>query len=163
MTLTNDPAAQDLLPAITRLYEDYTDTLDNLDLDGWCNYFTEDCRYRVIGRENYDANLQHATIYCEGLAMVRDRAKATNECTVYEPRFLRHFLHRIRVEKMEGDTIHASASFMVVESVSDMEPYVHTVGRYIDVIVKTPDGLRFRSRDCVYDNYRIFNSLIFPI
>lgn len=163
MTLTNDPAAQELLPAITRLYEDYAETLDNLDLEGWCQYFTEDSRYRVIARENYDAGLQHATIYCDGLAMIKDRAKATNECTVYEPRSLRHFLNRIRVEKVEGDTLHITASFMVIESVSDMEPYVHTVGRYVDTVVKTADGLRFQRRDCVYDNYRIFNSLIFPI
>jgi len=163
MTLTNDPAAASLLPAMTRLYEDYADTVDNQDLDGWCSYFTEDCRYRVIGRENYDAGLPHATIYCDGLAMVQDRAKATNECTVYEPRYLRHFLSRLRVEKVVDAELHVTCSFMVVESVSDMEPYVHTVGRYVDIVVQTPAGLRFKSRDCVYDNYRIFNSLIFPI
>ena len=156
-----------LTQRIVRLYEDYVDNLDRQDLDGWAEYFVDDCKYRVISRENHDQGLAHATMYCDGLAMVRDRAKATQVVTMYEPRNLRHFLHRVRVEEVTGGAadrvIKSSASFLVIESVSDMEPYVHTVGRYLDTLVETPQGLRFKERWCVYDNYRIFNSLIFPV
>ena len=163
MTAVSSPIPDALAWSVIRLYEDYADAVDRQDLEAWCNFFVEDCKYRVISRENYDAGLTHATIYCDGLAMVRDRANAPRDCTVYEPRSLRHFLNRIRIAKVEGDVIEAGSSFMVIESVSDMEPYVHTVGRYVDTIVNTPDGLRFKERWCVYDNYRIFNSLIFPV
>lgn len=162
--MTTDPAALAVLTQrIVRLYEDYADTLDNQDLEGWTGYFTDDCKYHVTARENHEAGLAHATMYCDGIGMVRDRANATRTVTVFEPRYLRHFLHRIRVESVADGVIRSGASFMVIESVSDMEPYVHTVGRYHDVLVDGPAGLRFRERIAVLDNHRIFNSLIFPV
>lgn len=145
------------------LYENYADTIDNLDLESWPSYFTDDCRYLVISHENQDAGLTHATIYCDGIGMVRDRAMATRDCTVYEPRYLRHFMHGLRITSFEGDVIRAKATFMVIESVSDKEPYVHMVGQYQDIIVRGSDGLKFKERLCVYDNFRIYTSLIFPI
>jgi len=30
-------------------------------------------------------------------------------------------------------------------------------------VVPTPDGPRLRERLCVYDNFRIYNSLVFPV
>ncbi len=38
-----------------------------------------------------------------------------------------------------------------------------SVGRYIDVVVRTPDGLKFESRLVVYDSEMIPNSIIYPI
>jgi salicylate 5-hydroxylase small subunit len=40
---------------------------------------------------------------------------------------------------------------------------VFNVGRYLDTVVRTPDGLRFESRVCVYDSEMIPNSIIYPI
>ena len=40
---------------------------------------------------------------------------------------------------------------------------VFSVGRYIDVVVRTPQGLKFASRQVVYDSEMIPNSLIYPI
>ena len=153
----------ELKQALVQLYEDYADTLDNGDIGHWPDYFTDDSLYRVTARENWAAGLPHATIYCEGIGMLRDRAMATLDCTMYEPRSLRHFLHGLRVTAIDGPVIHARASFLVIESVSDKEPYVHTVGQYVDTLVQGPHGLRFKERVCVYDNYRIYNSLVFPI
>ncbi len=155
-------APQDLKQAVVDLYEDYAETIDRQDIDAWPGFFTEDCRYMVTSRENFDAGLTHATIYCDGLGMVRDRATATRDCTVYEPRNLRHFINSVRV-KVEGEEIRSTASFLVVESVSDKEPAVHVVGQYRDVIVQTPAGLKLKERICVYDNYRIYNTLVFPV
>lgn len=149
--------------AVQDFYEDYAATLDAGRLDDWPAYFTDDCKYRVIARENYESGLPHATIYCDGIGMIKDRANATRDCTVYEPRYLRHFLNGVRVCSIEGNVIHATGSFMVIESVSDKEPYIHIVGQYIDKMILGPDGLLFSERWCVYDNYRIFNSLVFPI
>lgn len=156
-------ASTDELHELRQLYEDYADTLDRLDLDCWPDYFTEDCIYQVTSRENHDAGLPHATMHCEGLGMVRDRAQATRECTVYEPRYLRHFLHGMRVISREGDELHMRCDFLVIESTSDDEPRVLVVGQYLDVVTLAPGGPKFRRRCCVYDNYRIYNSLVFPI
>lgn len=163
MTLTTQSVALDLERAVTRFYEDYAAVIDSGNLDAWPSFFTDDCKYQVIARENYDAGLPHATIYCDGIGMVRDRAAATRDCTVYEPRYLRHFLSSIRVWDVDGDLVRATGSFLVIESVSDKEPYAHIVGQYLDQIVAGPQGLKLRERLCVYDNYRIFNSLVFPV
>lgn len=145
------------------MYEDYADVLDDQNLEAWPGFFTDDCLYQVISRENHEEGLPHATIHCDGIGMVRDRALATRECTVYEPRYLRHFLQSLRVTGQDGDLIRTKCSFMVIESVSDEEPRVHVVGHYLDTVVRTPDGLKFRQRLCVYDNFRIYNSLVFPV
>ena len=40
---------------------------------------------------------------------------------------------------------------------------VFNVGRYLDVIVQTSAGLKFASRECIYDSEMIPNSIIYPI
>jgi salicylate 5-hydroxylase small subunit len=39
---------------------------------------------------------------------------------------------------------------------------VFNVGRYLDVVVRTPAGLKFASA-CIYDSEMIPNSIIYPI
>lgn len=159
---TTTTAPEELKRAVVQLYEDYAEAIDRQDLEAWPGFFTDDCRYMVTSRENHDAGLTHATIYCDGIGMIRDRVLATRDCTVYEPRNVRHFISSVRV-KLDGETIRSTASFLVIESVSDKEPYVHMVGQYQDTLVQGPDGLKLKERICVYDNYRIYNSLIFPV
>jgi salicylate 5-hydroxylase small subunit len=37
------------------------------------------------------------------------------------------------------------------------------VGRYLDIIVQTPEGFKFEERLCIYDSEMIPNSIIYPI
>lgn len=151
------------LQVLRQFLEDYADTLDAQDLEHWPDYFTEDALYQVISRENHEAGLLHATMHCDGLGMIRDRAQATRECTVHEPRYLRHFLHGLRVLSRSAQGLEARCNFLVIESTSDEEPRVLLVGQYLDTVVHTEEGMRFKKRLCVYDNYRIYNSLVFPV
>ena len=157
------PVPLEIRLALTLFYEDYAAVVDSGNLDTWDSFFTEDCRYRVTARENYAAGLPHAAIFCQGIGMIRDRAAAIRDSTYYAPRTVRHFLGGVRVTQMDDADIHAHASFMVTESVSDMEPYILVVGEYIDHIVSGPNGYLLQDRACVYDNYRIFNSLVYPV
>lgn len=145
------------------VYDDYANMLDNLDLDGWIDCFTEDCHYRVISQENMHANLPLGLIYCMNKNMLRDRVLALRETTMYEPRVLRHLISGVTVKKVEGAEIHAQANFVIFESLSDQEPQISLVGQYQDIFVHTNEGYLLKYRDCVYDNYRIRNSLIIPV
>lgn len=145
------------------LYDDYANTLDDQKLENWIDYFTEDCHYRVISRENFDANLPLGLIYCMNKNMVRDRVMALRETTMYEPRSLRHFISGVQITALEGELIHAQANFAIMESLSDQEPSLNMVGRYIDTFIRIGNEIKIKSRDCVYDNYRIRNSLIIPV
>jgi len=155
--------ATSLRSALREFYDDYGNTLDDLDLDRWVEYFTEDCHYRVISQENAGAGLPLGLIYCMNKNMLRDRVTAIRETTMYEPRMLRHFISGVRINRVEGDELHTQANFMIVESLSDQEPAVNLVGVYKDIILRTDNGFVIKSRDCIYDNYRIRNSLIIPV
>jgi anthranilate 1,2-dioxygenase small subunit len=145
------------------LYDDYASCLDDMDLDGWCGFFTEDCTYKVISFENHSEGLPLALIECRGIGMVRDRAAAIRETTVYEPRQLRHLVSGVRVDGVEGDVIAARANFLIAESLADREPQIAMVGRYLDRLVRIGKALKFQERLCVYDNYRIRTSLVVPV
>lgn len=145
------------------VYEDYADSLDSGDLEAWVEYFIEDCHYRVISHENKIANLPLGLIYCMNKNMLRDRVLALRETTMYEPRVLRHFISGVKVKDIQDDEIHAQANFVIFESLSDQEPEISMVGQYQDVFVQTAEGYLLKHRDCVYDNYRIRNSLIIPV
>ena len=43
------------------------------------------------------------------------------------------------------------------------ETTVFNVGRYLDRVRITPQGMKFESRLCIYDTEMIPNSLIYPI
>ena len=145
------------------LYDEVADHLDADRLERWPDYFTEDAFYCVISRENFDEGLPHATLYCDGAKMIRDRVLALRETQLFEPRSLRHFISGVRVDAVDDAVIRAHANFLIVESLSDREPQVNMAGRYVDELVRVDGSLRFRSRRCVFDNYRIRTSLIIPV
>lgn len=148
---------------LREFYEEYAACLDAGELERWPDFFVEDCRYRVLPKENHDAGLPLSLIYCDGRGMLIDRVTALRESTVFEPRALRHFLSGVRPVSVDGDTIRAEANYAILECLSDRDPIVNMVGRYLDVLVRTDDGLRLKDRWCVVDNYRIRTSLIVPV
>ena len=144
------------------LYEDYAETLDDDRVEEWPAFFTEDGVYQVIARESYDQGLTHATIYCKGAAMIRDRAAAIRQTAVFEPRSLRQFISNVRAHAKDG-AIGAGANFLVIESLYDAEPQILMVGRYIDTLVRENGALKFKQRLAVYDNYRVRTTLVMPV
>lgn len=146
------------------LYEDYADCLDEFDFERWPEFFVEDCRYRVTSAENHSAGQPLSIIYCDGRDMLLDRVVALRETTFYEPRSLRHFISGTRiVEQVDDTTLRSTANFLIIESIADQEPAINTVGRYLDMVVRSGDRLLFKDRWCVYDNWRINNSLVVPV
>lgn len=152
-----------LRAALRDFNDDYAACLDDMNLEAWVGFFTDDCHYRVISQENMQSGLPLGLIYCMNKNMLLDRVTAIRETTMYEPRMLRHFIGGVRVNNVDGDVIHAQANFMVTEALSDQEPTVNLVGQYQDVLIRNEDGFLLKRRDCVYDNYRIRNSLIIPV
>jgi salicylate 5-hydroxylase small subunit len=68
------------------------------------------------------------------------------------------------VHAVDADgTIHSEANYAVFRTKLDQPSTVFNVGRYIDTVVPTPEGLKFASRLCVFDSEMIPNSIIYPI
>jgi salicylate 5-hydroxylase small subunit len=63
----------------------------------------------------------------------------------------------------DGQRIQAEANYTVIRTKFDGDSTILSVGYYHDDIVRTPEGLKFQSRLCVYDSEMIANSIIYPI
>jgi len=156
------------LPVETRLdiadlYAEYAAALDDGDLEKWPDFFTEECVYQLIPRDNYDRGLPLAVIRCESRAMLRDRVVAVRDTTMYEPRYVRHYITGIRIVEASDDVIRVRANYMVLETLADAHTRILNAGRYLDEVVREDGGLRFREKLCVYDSVLVPNTIVYPI
>ena len=144
------------------LYCEYADALDEDRLDDWLTLFTEDCLYLAIARENDQRGLPLATIRCESRGMLADRVTAIRSTSMYEPRTLRHLVDRPR--RRDGPGAGAvEANFLIVQTLVGEPTTLFCSGRYRDVVVDTPSGLRFAEKIAVYDSSLVPTSLIYPL
>ena len=141
----------------------YADTLDRYDVDGWVEYFTEDALYHVIARDNQESGLPLGLIYCEGKAMMKDRAYALLNTEMFAPRYLHLSITNTRALQIDGDLIHAAANYTLVETLVEEPSRVQQVGKYHDIFKRTQNGLLLRERKCVFDSVMIDNCLVFPV
>ena len=149
--------------ALNRLYAQYAAAVDANDWDTWIALFVEDCDYRVQPRENHERGLPLATLALLSRGMLRDRAYGIRETLFHDPYYQRHVTGVPLVETVEDGVIVAQANYAVFRTKLSQETTVFNVGRYLDRIRITADGLRFEQRHCIYDSEMIPNSLIYPI
>lgn len=148
---------------IDQLNAAYAAALDEKRFDDWPDFFTDDARYWVQARENFDRKLPLALMALESKGMMKDRVYGITQTIYHGPYYMRHVVSPARVLADEGGVIRAQANYAVFRTKPGGASEVYNVGRYIDEIVRTAAGLRFASRRCVYDSEMILNSLIYPI
>lgn len=149
--------------AIARLHADYAQAVDSGDWDLWPEFFVEDCRYKLIPRENHERGFPLATLFFESKGMLKDRVYGIRETLFHDPYYQRHVVGAPLIRSATPDRFEVEANYAVFRTKLSQASTVFNVGRYIDTIVRTPDGLRFASRLCVYDSEMIPNSIIYPI
>lgn len=145
------------------LYADYCACLDERRFDEWPQFFTEDCLYKLIPRENFDRGLPLATLAFESRGMLEDRVYAVSQTLFHVPYYQRHILSSVRVRGTEGDVVRCEASYLVIRTRQNEPSELLNTGRYVDVVVRQDERLRFRERLCVFDSELIPNSIIYPI
>lgn len=151
------------LANIIALYADYVASIDEERFDDWPGFFTEDCTYRVIPRENHDAGYPLATMSLKGTGGLRDRVYGVTSTLFHAHYYQRHIVGLPRILGTESGEIRVEANYLVIRTKRDETSDVFNAGRYLDRIVSTRDGLRFREKLCVFDSELIPNSLIYPI
>ena len=149
--------------ALTRLYADYALAVDSGHWDLWPEFFTEQCVYKLIPRENHERGFPLCTLSFTSKGMLKDRVYGIQETLYHDPYYQRHVVGAPVVRRVDGERIHAEANYAVFRTKLDKESTVFNVGRYIDTIVPTPEGLKFAERLCVYDSEMIPNAIIYPI
>jgi salicylate 5-hydroxylase small subunit len=149
---------------IEDLFAAYAAALDGDALETWPDFFTDDCFYQIIPRDNYERGLPLALIRCESKGMLQDRVFAIRETMMYESRYLRHLISGIRVTGQDDSGgWRVEANYAVLETPLNELSRVFNVGRYLDRIVRDGNQLKFAEKLCVFDSLLVPNSMIYPI
>ena len=148
---------------VDQLNADYAAALDEKRFEAWPGFFLEDASYMVQARENFDRGLPLALLALESRGMMRDRVYGITQTIFHGPYYTRHVLSPAQLLGQDGGVIRAQAHYAVFRTRPGSVSEVYNVGRYIDELVHTVDGLRLKSRNCVYDSEMVLNALIYPI
>lgn len=147
------------------LYSDCAMVCDSAEWDKWPEFFIDTGTYRLQPRENFEQGLPLCLLALESKAMITDRVYGVRETMYHDPYYQRHIVGTPRIlnVKEDGQRLHCEANYTVIRTKYDGESTVFSAGFYRDEIVRTPVGLKFQSRLCVYDSEMIANSVIYPI
>jgi salicylate 5-hydroxylase small subunit len=156
--------AEDVLDRfrVDALYADYLAALDQRRFADWPDFFTEQCLYRLVPRENFERALPLSTLFFESRGMLRDRVYAITQTLYHDPYYQRHLVSGLKVAR-EGDSLVCEANYLVVRTKPNDRSDLFQAGRYFDRVVERDGRLLFAEKICVFDSEIIPNSLIYPI
>jgi 3-phenylpropionate/cinnamic acid dioxygenase small subunit len=148
--------------ALRDFYDEYYNALDDVRLEEWPAFFTEDCVYRVIPRENFEAGYTLSTIYAESRGMLIDRVMGVTRTQMYAPRYYRRFPGPLRIVSCERDSVRTRHNLLVVQTLTDKQTEIVLSAVCHDVLVPGDGRPLLRERIVVFDSEMIPNSLIYP-
>lgn len=171
MTDTLHPTEVDLKPTqdltlwleIFETQARYSHAIDADDIETWPSFFTEDAKYTILSRENYERGLPAPILYCRNRAMMRDRVVALRNANIYEEHRYRHTTSGPVIISRDGDTVTTEMSYIVVRTGQAGDAEVYSAGSYHDTLVKTDEGWRYAERKVIYDTSRVLTLLATPI
>jgi anthranilate 1,2-dioxygenase small subunit len=146
-----------------RLQEMYVSVIDTDRLEKWPDMFTEDCIYEIVPKENADLGLSVGIMHCFGRPMLRDRVVSLRQANVFEPHTYRHLTSGLEFTSVYADTLDMQSNYVVIQTLTNGESEVYQAGRYIDRVVRTPDGWRYQSKRAIYDTSRVHTLLVTPV
>ena len=117
----------------------------------------------MIPRENFDQGFPVALFYCESRDMLMDRVVALRETALFAPRIARRITSGICVRAIGADGLHLTASFAVLQTMTDQPSELFLCGRCQDRVVDDGGVLRFAERLCIYDSTIVPTSLVYPV
>jgi salicylate 5-hydroxylase small subunit len=153
----------DLFFQLQALYTDYALAIDAGHWEAWPEFFIDECEYKLQPRENHERGFPLSTLSFESKGMLMDRAYAIRETLFHDPYYQRHVVGTPVVRDLRDGVIHSEANYAVFRTKYNKDSTVFNVGRYIDEVVQTEQGLKFAKRWCIYDSEMIPNSIIYPI
>jgi anthranilate 1,2-dioxygenase small subunit len=154
---------RDAVQAIHDLLADAARHLDEGAYEAWAELFTADCVYKITSRENADRGLPIGVVYCDSQAMLRDRILSLRKANIYNPHYVRHVVGHARVLGVENGRYRVHSSYLVTQTTLAGESRIFSVGKYLDLVVLTPKGARFKERIVVADTGAIHNLLAVPL
>ena len=149
---------QSVLDHLYRLCE----AIDNFDCETWADGFAEDCRYRMIPRENYDRGLPLCLIDDDRAGLLQ-RVKLISELWQYSPFRETRQLSNVVVTSPTEETASAKATMVVYRHTSEGESFLHMVARIEDSLVNLGDrGWKIKDRLVILESFKVHNNIILP-
>lgn len=149
--------------AIEELEHAYVQCIDDDRLEAWPDFFSTQCLYKIISRENFDSGLSTPVMYCDSKGMLQDRVSAHRHANVFEPHFYRHLISNIRIVGEENESYRVQSNYAVFQTKLDGDTQVYNVGRYVDKVVFENGAAKFKEKLVVFDTLRIPTLLVTPI
>jgi salicylate 5-hydroxylase small subunit len=148
---------------VRAFYDAYYEALDDDRLEEWSGFFVQDCLYRIIPRENYEAGQEACIIQGDSKGMLFDRVQAIRSTQVYAPRYCRRFYSGLRVVNKTERELEVRQNLLVIHTLVSQPSKILGCGICHDRLVVTDDGhLRFVERTVVLDTEMIDNTIIYP-
>jgi anthranilate 1,2-dioxygenase small subunit len=159
------PRSDDLLVRlrIEAFMADYVHCLDTDQLEAWPEFFTEDARYRVCTRENYDRGLPLSVMSCSGRGMFRDRISALRTANVFEPHVYCHVIGPLRILGSNAGRVQTESNFQVVRTMVEGTMSIFACGRCLDTIAIQGEALKLEERIVILDSRQIDTLLVIPL
>ncbi len=148
---------------IQQLSDQYIHCIDDDRLEEWPEFFTEDCTYKIISRENYVRNLPSALIYCKSKGMLKDRVSAHRNANIFEAHFYRHIVSNNLIMGESDGVYQVQSNYVVFQTKLDGNTEVYNTGKYVDQVVFEQGEPKLKERLVVYDTLNIPSLLVTPI
>jgi len=170
MTALANPVAVPSREDVRAVYEDvrafydaYFEALDEDRLEEWADFFVEECRYRIIPRENYEAGQKACIMQGDSKGMLTDRVRAIRSTQVYAPRYCRRFYSGLRLVNKTGRQLQTRQNLLVVHTLVSQPSRILGCGAAHDRLILTDGGLlKLVERTIILDTEMIDNTIIYP-
>ena len=149
--------------AVFDLLAEYGALLDQAQYDAWLRLFAESCRYQVVPRENWDAGLPAALIFCDSRAMLEDRITALREANKYNIHTDRHLIGLPRTLPSADGGLAIEAPFAVYQTDQEGETRLFATGLYRDRLERGECGLKIRDKLILLDSFAVPSLLATPL
>ena len=148
---------------IRELIYDYAHCIDDDRLEEWPGFFTEECFYQVISRDDFAAGLPAGVMRCSSRGMLVDRIASLRNANIYEPHVYRHLISAIRVRGFEDGAWQVQTGYAVIRTMQEGDIDIFSTGKYLDEIVIEDGRALFRKRIAVFDSRRVDTLMVIPI
>lgn len=155
--------AENIRRAIEDLIFDCAHAIDDDRLEDWPGFFTADCRYEIIPRENYARGHVVGIMNCTSRGMLEDRVLAARKANVYEPHVYRHLVSAVRVRAVADAVFTVESGYAVVRTMQEGDAAIFSTGKCLDRIVFENGAPLFKSRTVICDSVRVDTLIVFPI
>jgi anthranilate 1,2-dioxygenase small subunit len=159
------PADRDieLHHAVEQLEYRYARVLDAIELEAWVDLFADDCRYKILPRENHQRGLPLGLINCDSKGMLRDRVRSLREANIYNIHQPRRMIGNVEILSARDGVLEVVANYTAYQTDAEGVTRLFSVGQYRDTIVTEAGALKFREKLVLLDTFSVPNLLAIPL